>query len=42
VPPGFILQVATPPAVKVRRRALNDVLAPAYEALAYEALAEEN
>jgi uncharacterized Zn finger protein len=36
VPPGFILQVATPPAVKVRRRPLPDVLAPAYEALAGE------
>ncbi|XVQ13043.1 SWIM zinc finger family protein [Spirillospora sp. CA-255316] len=34
VPPGFILQVATPPAVRIRRRDLTDVLAPAYEALA--------
>jgi uncharacterized Zn finger protein len=34
VPPGFILQVATPPAVRVRRRDLTDVLTPAYEALA--------
>ncbi|MFF5259131.1 SWIM zinc finger family protein [Actinomadura viridis] len=37
VPAGFILRVATPPAVKVRRRDLVDVLAPAYEALAPEA-----
>ncbi|MBE1534617.1 SWIM zinc finger family protein [Actinomadura algeriensis] len=36
VPPGFVLQVATPPPVKVRRRPLPDVLAPAYEALAGE------
>lgn len=34
VPPGFILQVVEPPPVKVRRRALADVLQPAYEALA--------
>ncbi|MEV0668009.1 SWIM zinc finger family protein [Actinomadura luteofluorescens] len=34
VPPGFVLQVAAPPPVRVRRRALADVLAPAYEALA--------
>ncbi|MFB4316949.1 SWIM zinc finger family protein [Actinomadura sp. 21ATH] len=34
VPAGFILRVATPPAVKVRRRDLVDVLEPAYEALA--------
>lgn len=33
VPPGFVLQVAEPPPVKVRRRPLADVLAPAYEAL---------
>lgn len=34
VPPGFVLQVAAAPPVRVRRRALTDVLAPAYEALA--------
>lgn len=34
VPPGFVLQVATPPPVKIRRRSLPDVLAPVYEALA--------
>lgn len=34
VPPGFVLQVAAPPPVRVRRRALADVLAPVYEALA--------
>ncbi|MBW8484467.1 SWIM zinc finger family protein [Actinomadura parmotrematis] len=34
VPPGFVLEIAEPPAVKVRRRALVDVLLPAYEALA--------
>ncbi|MGP4027823.1 SWIM zinc finger family protein [Actinomadura sp. 3N407] len=34
VPPGFVLQVAAPPPVKIRRRALTDVLAPVYEALA--------
>ncbi|MEV3922286.1 SWIM zinc finger family protein [Actinomadura coerulea] len=34
VPPGFVLQVAAPPPVRVRRRALTDVLAPVYEALA--------
>ncbi|GLZ05342.1 hypothetical protein Acsp03_28080 [Actinomadura sp. NBRC 104412] len=36
VPPGFVLRVAAPPPIKVRRRALTDVLAPAYEALAAE------
>ncbi|WP_242885099.1 SWIM zinc finger family protein [Actinomadura litoris] len=36
VPPGFVLQVATPPPVRIRRRDLPDVLAPAYEALAAE------
>ncbi|MBO2450549.1 SWIM zinc finger family protein [Actinomadura barringtoniae] len=36
VPPGFILQVATPPPIRIRRRDLTDVLAPAYEALAPE------
>ncbi|MQY03177.1 SWIM zinc finger family protein [Actinomadura macrotermitis] len=36
VPPGFVLELATPPPVKVRRRDLVDVLAPAYEALAEE------
>ncbi|GAA2418482.1 SWIM zinc finger family protein [Actinomadura vinacea] len=36
VPPGFILQVATPPAVRVRRSDLTDVLAPAYNALSSE------
>jgi uncharacterized Zn finger protein len=36
VPPGFILRVATPPDVKIRRKALTDVLVPAYEALAAE------
>ncbi|NDU76827.1 hypothetical protein GWI34_30005 [Actinomadura sp. DSM 109109] len=34
VPPGFVLQVAAPPPVRVRRRGLAEVLAPAYEALA--------
>ncbi|GAA4127761.1 SWIM zinc finger family protein [Actinomadura keratinilytica] len=34
VPPGFILRVAAPPPVRIRRRELTDVLAPAYEALA--------
>ncbi|MEV4252774.1 SWIM zinc finger family protein [Spirillospora sp. NPDC049652] len=34
VPPGFILQVAEPPPVKIRRRPLTDALQPAYEALA--------
>ncbi|MFC5746805.1 SWIM zinc finger family protein [Actinomadura rugatobispora] len=34
VPPGFILQVATPPPVRIRRRDLTDVLTPAYESLA--------
>ncbi|GAA0575826.1 SWIM zinc finger family protein [Actinomadura livida] len=34
VPPGFVLQLAPPPPVKIRRRALTDVLAPVYEALA--------
>ncbi|MEV5569002.1 SWIM zinc finger family protein [Spirillospora sp. NPDC052269] len=34
VPPGFLMQVVEPPPVKVRRRALTDVLQPAYEALA--------
>ncbi|WP_067461454.1 SWIM zinc finger family protein [Actinomadura macra] len=34
VPPGFVLRVATPPPVRVRRRDLTDVLAPAYESLA--------
>ncbi|GAA2297400.1 SWIM zinc finger family protein [Actinomadura luteofluorescens] len=34
VPPGFVLRLAAPPPVRVRRRALADVLAPAYEALA--------
>ncbi|TDD76862.1 SWIM zinc finger family protein [Actinomadura rubrisoli] len=33
VPPGFVLHLATPPPVRVRRRDLADVLAPAYEAL---------
>ncbi|WP_131736193.1 SWIM zinc finger family protein [Actinomadura roseirufa] len=33
VPPGFVLRVAPPPPVRVRRRDLTDVLAPAYEAL---------
>ncbi|MFG1999182.1 SWIM zinc finger family protein [Spirillospora sp. NPDC048911] len=37
VPPGFILQVAAPPPVRIRRRDLVDVLAPAYDALAPEA-----
>ncbi|MFI0357042.1 SWIM zinc finger family protein [Actinomadura sp. 9N407] len=36
VPTGFILRVATPPAVRVRRRDLVDILEPAYEALASE------
>ncbi|MGW2313984.1 SWIM zinc finger family protein [Actinomadura luteofluorescens] len=34
VPPGFVLRLAAPPPVRVRRRALADVLSPAYEALA--------
>ncbi|MBA8949187.1 hypothetical protein ACFQU9_29745 [Actinomadura namibiensis] len=34
VPPGFVLQVAAPPPVRVRRRDLADALLPAYEALA--------
>ncbi|MCR3744924.1 putative conserved protein, contains Zn finger domain [Actinomadura glauciflava] len=34
VPPGFVLRLPPPPPVRVRRRALADVLAPAYEALA--------
>lgn len=33
VPPGFVLQMATPPPVKIRRRPLPDVLAPVYAAL---------
>ncbi|WP_433327016.1 SWIM zinc finger family protein [Spirillospora sp. CA-294931] len=33
VPPGFVLQVAAPPPIRVRRRDLVDVLAPVYEAL---------
>ncbi|MFI6520158.1 SWIM zinc finger family protein [Spirillospora sp. NPDC050679] len=33
VPPGFLLRVAVPPPVKVRRRDLAAVLEPAYEAL---------
>ncbi|MFC0037398.1 hypothetical protein [Actinomadura rayongensis] len=33
-PPGLVLRVAAPPPVKVRRRDLADVLAPAYDALA--------
>ncbi|MFG2086399.1 MULTISPECIES: SWIM zinc finger family protein [unclassified Spirillospora] len=33
VPPGFVLQMATPPPIKIRRRPLTDVLTPAYEAL---------
>ncbi|WP_019633109.1 hypothetical protein [Actinomadura atramentaria] len=36
-PPDLVLRVATPPPVKVRRRALTDVLAPAYDALAASA-----
>lgn len=35
-PPGFVLRVVTPPPVRVRRRDLADVLAPAYHALAAE------
>lgn len=34
VPPGLLLKIAEPPAIKVRRKKLTDVLAPAYEALA--------
>ncbi|MFD0691125.1 SWIM zinc finger family protein [Actinomadura fibrosa] len=41
VPPGFVLQVAAPPPVRVRRRDITDVLAPAYEALAAEPGGEE-
>ncbi|MFC4050800.1 SWIM zinc finger family protein [Actinomadura syzygii] len=33
-PPGLVLQVVPPPPVKIRRRGLAEVLAPAYEALA--------
>ncbi|RKS75128.1 putative Zn finger protein [Actinomadura pelletieri DSM 43383] len=36
VPPGFVLRVAPPPPIKIRRRPLTDVLAPAYEALTPE------
>ncbi|TMR07093.1 hypothetical protein ETD83_02205 [Actinomadura soli] len=36
VPPGFVLQVATPPPIRIRRRPLTDVLASVYEALAAE------
>ncbi|MDL4771778.1 MULTISPECIES: hypothetical protein [Thermomonosporaceae] len=38
VPPGFVLEVVAPPPVKVRRRDLASVLAPAYHALATERL----
>ncbi len=34
VPPGLLLQLVDPPNVKIRRRALVEVLAPAYAALA--------
>jgi uncharacterized Zn finger protein len=34
VPPGLLLQLVEPPQIKIRRRALADVLAPAFEALA--------
>lgn len=37
VPPGFVLRMATPPPVRIRRRPLTDVLAPVYEALAESA-----
>ena len=40
-PPGFILRVAPPPAVRVRRRDLTDVLVPAYEALAADSRPRE-
>jgi uncharacterized Zn finger protein len=33
-PPGLLLQLVEPPAIKIRRRELADVLAPAYEVLA--------
>jgi len=33
-PPGLLLRLLDPPAVKIRRRSLTDVLEPAYEALA--------
>ena len=33
-PPGLLLRLLDPPAVKIRRRSLADVLEPAYEALA--------
>ena len=39
VPPGLLLQLVDPPKVKVRRRDLVDVLAPAYEALAQHSAA---
>lgn len=35
-PPGLLLRLLDPPAVKVRRRDLTDVLGPAYRALAEE------
>lgn len=41
VPPGFILQVATPPPVRIRRRPLTDALLPAYEALATDAPSDD-
>ncbi|WP_018655384.1 SWIM zinc finger family protein [Actinomadura flavalba] len=34
VPPGFVLEIAPAPPVKIRRRPLTDVLLPAYHALA--------
>ncbi|HEY8478838.1 MAG TPA: SWIM zinc finger family protein [Spirillospora sp.] len=40
VPPGFVLRVAAPPPVRIRRRPLTDVLTPAYEALAQDAADE--
>ena len=33
MPPGLLLRLLDPPKVKVRRRTLNDVLQPAYDAL---------
>jgi uncharacterized Zn finger protein len=33
-PPGLLLQLVEPPKIKIRRKALADVLAPAFEALA--------
>ncbi|GAB3653252.1 SWIM zinc finger family protein [Actinocorallia lasiicapitis] len=39
-PPGLLLQLLDPPAVKIRRRALTDVLQPLYEALSGDPVPE--